>query len=103
MAPLGLDSIVKVFILRRGSVWYYVDYQVATANSEVEFDCRRETEQLLLLLTKYLVCFYVRGSFEAPYFRFLDNKERIKKILERGCEEIPKISFFCKSGVAHFQ
>ena len=96
MAPLGLDSIVKVFILRRGSVWYYVDYQVATANSGVELDCQREKEQVLLLLTKYLVFFMFEGDSRLLYFSLLDNKERIEKILERGCKEIPKISFFQK-------
>ena len=70
--------------MRRGSVWQYVDYQVATANSEVEFDCREETEQLMLLLTKCLVCFMFAGASRLPYFSFLDNEERIEKILKRG-------------------
>jgi len=51
----------------------------------------------MLLLTKYLVCFFMfEGALRLPYFSFLDNEERIKKILERGFEEIPKISFLQK-------
>jgi hypothetical protein len=36
------------------------------------------------------------GASRLPYFSFLDNGERIEKILERGFEEIPKISFLQK-------
>ena len=50
----------------------------------------------MLLLTKYLVCFMFMGASRLPYFSFLDNGERIEKILERGFEEIPKISFLQK-------
>ena len=80
-----------------------MDYQVATANPEVEFDCRREKEQLLLLLTKHLVFFMFKGAlFQSSRFFifFLDNKkglQRYWKLLEGHYKEIAKIPihFLC--------
>ena len=46
--------------------------------------------------------FMFEGASRLLFFSFIDNKERIAKILERGCKEIAKIPL-CKSGVAKFQ
>ena len=80
----GVRRLPSILVHGRRCIWQYVDYQVATANSEVEFDCRRETEQLMLLLMKYLVCFMFKGASRLPHFNYLDNKERIEKILKEG-------------------
>ncbi len=56
-------------------------------------------------------CFVFEGASRLPYFSFLDNKERIEKILEKGGirrdskDNLKRFQRFpfCKNGVAHFQ
>ena len=48
------------------------------------------------VVNKVFSLFMFEGASRLPYFRFLDNEERIEKVLERGAEEIQKISFLQK-------
>ena len=69
------------------------------------------------VVNKVFSLFMFEGASRLPYFRFLDNEEKIEKISEREGKEIPKISLlrfqrfpsaktelhiFNRSGMVHF-